>query len=872
MRLSLPWNRRRREGELDEELRAHFRMAVDERVSRGESYDAATYAVRREFGNVGVVKEVTREMWGGGSLERLMQDLRYGARTLRRSRGFTLVAGLTLAVGIGATTAVFTVVHGVLLRPLPYPEPNRLVLLSYQPKNTPWVSAPGIADRTWVEFRRGTRAFAHVAASSAQLVTLTGAGDPVRLQGAAVTADFFATLGIAPARGRSFSVDEETAGRNGVVLLGSALWRERFGSDPGVVGRTITLDGVGHTVLGVLPEGFAYPYEAQLWRPLELRLAPNLYLMLSVIGRMRDGVTREQAVADVASVAGGAERSAGGERETSVAEIIPLKDTVVGDVGRSLLVFAGAVGLVLLIACANAANLLLMRATSRHREIAVRAALGAGRRRLVRQLVTESVLLWVVAGAIGAAVSVAGVRGLLALAPAGRIPRHGEIGVDVVALVFALGVSLVTGVVFGLVPAVRATRTPLRASLAATPRGISSRDGGVRGALVVAEIALALVLLAGAGLLTQSFLRMRHLELGFQSTGLATMTVDLPATGYASTSAMQTFHARMLDRLRHTPGVESAAAVNFSPLGSALVRGDFKLDGGRTPPRDYLVAKPSVSPEYFRTMGIRLLRGREFTERDDAASPGVVIVSRSVADRVWPGMNALGQRVSMKDRPGPGDWLTVVGVVDDIAQRGLDGKRDPAIYQPYAQLAQPFFLEHMTFVVRAADRPEMLLGVMRQALREVDRSQPVGSIGTMDATIAMTVAEPLFQARLIGVFSALALLLAGIGIYGVVAYSVAERTHEIGIRVALGAAGGDIVRLVVRRVLMLVVPGVGLGIVGALAVTRVLATFLFGVKPNDPATFAGVAAVLAAVAFLAGLVPARRASRVDPLVALRAGA
>jgi putative ABC transport system permease protein len=638
------------------------------------------------------------------------------------------------------------------------------------------------------------------------------------------------------------------------------------------VGRTITLDGVGHTVIGVLPAGFAYPSEAQLWRPLELRLSPNVYLMLSVIGRMRDGITREQAAADVESVAGGAERAAGGAREPSVAEIIPLKDTVVGDVGKSLLVFAGAVGLVLLIACANVANLLLMRATSRHREIAVRSALGAGRRRLVRQLVTESALLWVVAGAVGAAMSVVGVRGLLALAPAGRIPRHGEISVDSVTLAFALGVSLVTGVAFGLIPAIRATRTPLRASLAATPRGVSGRDGSVRGALVIAEIALALVLLAGAGLMTQSFLRMRHLDVGFQPTGLATVTVDLPATSYPSASAMQTFHATMLDRLARTPGVESAAAVNFSPLGSALVRGDFQLDGGRTRPRNYLVAKPSVSPGYFRTMGIRLLRGREFTKRDDAASPGVVIVSKSVADHVWPGMSALGQRVSMKDKPGPGDWLTVVGVVDDIAQRGLDGKRDPAIYQPYAQLAQSFFLEHMTFVVRATDRPELLLGAMRRALREVDRSQPVGSIGTLDATIAMTVAEPLFQARLIGVFSALALLLAGIGIYGVVAYSVAERTHEIGIRVALGAVGGDVVRLVMRRVLTLVVPGVGLGVVGALAVTRVLTTFLFGVKPNDPATFAAVAATLVVVAFLAGLVPARRATRVDPLVALRAGA
>ncbi|HUQ83151.1 MAG TPA: ABC transporter permease [Gemmatimonadaceae bacterium] len=866
--MRFPWNRRRREQELDEELASHLRMAVAERVARGETPAAAERAARREFGNLGVVREVTRETWGGGWLERLAQDVRYGARTLRRSPAFSITAGLTLALGVGATTAVFTVVNGVLLRPLPYPESDRLALLSYQPKDTPWSSAPGLADADWLSFHRGARLFERMGAASAQLVTLTGAGDPVRLPGAAVSADFFATLGVRIARGRAFSVDEETDGRNRVAMIGHALWRDRFGGDSNIVGRAILLDGVSHTVVGVLPPGLAYPFGAQVWRPLVIRVSPNLSFMLSVVARLRDGVTSQQAAAEIASVAGGAQPHSPGQAPR-VAEVIPLKDTVIGNARRSLLVFAGAVGLVLLIACANVANLLLMRAAGRHREMALRTALGAPRRRLIRQLVTESMLLWIVAGALGAAMSVAGVRALLALAPSGRIPRQNEIGVDLAAFAFALGVSLLTGLAFGLVPALRATRPQLRESLAASSRGVSSRDGGVRSALVMAEIALAIVLLAGAGLMTRSFVRMRQLELGFRPSGLVTMTVDLPAASYASATAMRQFHEVTLAQLSRLPGVTSAAAVNFSPLGGALVQGDFQLTGGRSRPNGFLAAKPSVSPGYFRTMGIRLLQGREFTAEDGARAPGVVVVSRRVADAVWPGENALGRQLSMKDKPGPGDWLTVVGVVEDIAQRGLNGERDAAIYRPTAQLDETFFLEHMTFVARAADQPEPVLTGMRQVLRAVDRNLAVASIGTMDATISATVEEPLFQARLIGVFSAFALLLAAIGIYGVVAYSVAERTHEIGIRVALGAVRTDVASLVVRRVLVLVVPGVVLGIGGALAVTRVLASLLFEVKPNDPATLAAVAVLVLATAAVAALVPARRATRVDPLIALR---
>ena len=862
------WSRRRRDDELDEELHSHLRMAIEERVARGESYDVAERAARREFGNLGLVREVSREMWGGAWLERLLQDVRYGARTLRRSPAFTLVAGLTLALGIGATTAVFTVVHGVLLRPLPYTDPERLVLVSYQPTNSPWWVGLGLADHDWVEFRSRASLFEQAAAAASQLVTITDVGDPARLPSASVTAEFFQTLGVPIAIGRAFGRDEEQEGRGRVVLLSDAFWRERFGGDPAAVGRSITLDGTAHKVIGVLPPGFRHPSDAQLWRPLQLRLEPGRTMMLSVIGRLKSGVTVDQAAASIASVLGGSRQRDRGERFTS--RTVPLKDTVVGNAERSLLIFAGAVGLLLLIACANVANLLLMRAASRQREMAVRTALGAGRSRLVRQLLTESALLWLVAGSLGAMLSVVGVRALLALAPAGRIPRAGEVGVDAVALAFALGVSLVTGVAFGLVPAIRASRVSLRDTLAATSRAVSSRDGGVRNTLVLVEIALAIVLLAGAGLMVQSFLRMRHVDVGFRAAGLATLTVDLPATSYPSAERMRVFHRTMLERLAAIPGVTSAAAVNFSPLGGALVRGDFKVQGGTTP-APYLVSKPSVSAGYFRTMGIRLVEGREFSSRDDATSPRVAIVSKSVAEQIWPGQRAVGRRISMSNRPTAADWLTVVGVVDDVVQERLSSSRDAAIYQPYAQLGESFFLEHMTFVVRAAGRAEPLVPAMRDALRAVDRAQPAGAIATMDAVISATVAEPLFQARLIGAFSLFALLLAAIGIYGVVAYSVAERTHEIGIRVALGADRRAVVRMVLRRIVVLVVPGVVLGVAAALAVTRVLATLLFGVKPNDPATLAAVAALLVGVAFVAGVIPARRASRVDPLVALRAG-
>jgi predicted permease len=863
-------SRRQRDDDLDEELRGHLRLAIEERVARGQSYGDAERAARREFGNLGVVSEVTREMWGGGWFERLMQDVRYGARTLRRSPAFTLVAGLTLALGIGATTAMFTVVHAVLLRPLPYPQSDRLVQVSYHHPNSPY-AGPGMADVDWIAIRDKLRLFDRAAAFGPAVVTLTNAGDPARIAGGFATNELFEALGVPAVRGRTLARADEESGSEKVVVLGDRLWRERFSADPAIVGKPITLDGVPRTVVGIMPPGFNYPNDAQLWLPLELHPSPSFSQVVAVMGRLREGVTTDQAAAEMVAIAGANSTPSEQPRDKFRAHVVSLKSAVIEKAQRSLLVFAGAVGLVLLIACANVANLLLMRATSRYREMAVRAALGAGRRRLIRQLVTESALLWISAGAAGIGVAMVGVRALLALAPPGRIPRQNEIGVDATALAFALTASLVTGLIFGLIPAIRATRGAVRDALAASSRTMTGRDGRLRGALVVAEIALALVLLAGAGLMVQSFVRMRSLELGFQPSKIATLTVDLPDASYQSAVSMQEFHRAMLERLARASGVASAAAVNFVPLGPALIRGDFTLAGGRQRPKGFIVAKPAVSPGYFKTMGIRLIAGREFTSADGATAPRVVVVSKGVADKIWPGENAVGQLVSMSDTPGPNDWIAVVGVVDDVAQETLDGHRDVSMYSPYAQLTHPFFLQHMTYVVRATNDARDLFPAMRQALREVDRLQPVGSIITMDGTIAATVADPLFHARLIGVFSAFALLLAGIGIYGVVAYSVAERTHEIGIRVALGAARGDVMRMVLRRVGALVIPGVVIGVAGALATTRVLATLLFEIKPNDPATFAGVAALLVVVAIVAGLVPARRASRVDPLVALRVG-
>ena len=869
--MRLPWfNRARRDSDLDEEIRGHLALAQSERVARGESPADAAWAARREFGNVGMVKEITREQWGGGAiwLERLIQDLRYAVRSLRRAPGFATVAILTLALGIGVNTAMFSVVNGVLLRSLHFVQPDRLFLVSYQDPKNEWQREPVLTDHDYLVFKQRTRAFASVATFSGSPVTVTGGGEPERVNAALVTPEFIGVLGVAPALGSTFAAEDGKPGHAPVALLSDRLWRSRFAADPMIVGKPVVVNGVTNTVVGVMPPGFNFPSDAALWQPTEVTTSPNNVWSRPVVGRLRAGVTQEQALAELKAIAPQFADFPGVKRVELVPDVVPLKRFVVGDIERALWIFAGAVGFVLLIACANVANLLLMRAASRQQEIAVRAALGAERPRLIRQLLTESAVIALVGGAVGVLLAVVGVRALVAVAPAGRVPRIEELRIDGIVLAFTAGLALVTGMIFGLVPAFRTTRRELRDTIAQGARTLSSRHGGLRGALVVVEIALALVLLAGAGLMIRSFAQMRAVDLGFRPASVVAMTVDLPRSVYPNGEAMQRFHTSVLAGLAALPGVDATGAVNWRPLGGNLIAGDFQVENGAQ--SKGWADKMLVSPGYFRTWGIRLRGGREFREQDDAAAAKVVVISATIARKLWPNADPVGKRISMEDKPTPGSWLTIVGVVDDVVQEDVKKEAHGTLYQPYAQVAFPFFLEHMNFGVRTSAPLATVAPAMRRVLRSVDKDQPIQKIATMEELVASTRAEPLFQARLLALFSILALALAAIGIYGVLAYSVAERTHEIGIRVALGAQARDVSRMVLRRTIALSVPGVAIGVAGALVVTRVLDRLLFGVKPNDPATLITVAALLAGVALVAALIPARRAARVDPLIGLRA--
>lgn len=852
--------------ELDEELQFHLDARARDNIRSGMAADAARSDARKRFGNRTLAKEDTHEMDIVAPLETIGQDLRYALRSLRKSPGFTAVAILALALGMGATTAIFTIVNGVLLRPLPFSEHERLFLISYTMHGGGFEGGLGLYDGDYLQFQKQDQVFENVATFGENSLALTGSGEAVSVPVAMVTASFFPALHANPALGRAFFQKEERDGR--VVVLSDQLWRTRLNADPNILGKTITLDGNAHQVIGVMPAGFAFPSDAEAWLPLAIGADGQNAYFRPVIGRLRASASREQAQSELEAFAQHLLAAAGQNRSRMIAEILPLKDLLVREIRKSLLIFMGAVGFVLLIACANVANLLLMRGTSRRPEIAVRTALGARRGRLIRQLLTESILLSLGGAAAGIVLAILGVPALLALAPVGRVPRIEEIHVDGWVLAFALGLGMLTGIVFGLMPAFQATGRGLLDFLGQSGRSFTRREG-LRSALVVSEIGLALVLLTGAGLMLRSFLNIRAVNPGFRAENTLTMTVDLPESVYRTPASNRDFHTRTLARLADIPGVSAAGAVNWLPLNRALIRGDFELDGGRPIPKGLFVDKPAASPDYFRAMGIRLLQGRTFSERDTDDAPAVAIVSQSAARDLWPNEDPVGQRVSLENNPKPRDWLTVVGVVEDVRQQNVTDQPDLAIYQPYQQVTRPFFLSHVTYVVRTTASSASAASAMRGVLQEIDRSIPVQTISSMNDLISINTAEHLFQARLILIFSMLALLLSAIGIYGVLAYSITERTREIGIRMALGAEKSDITQMILKRSLLLATAGVALGVAGALAVTRVLAKLLFDVKPTDPATFLIVVSVLVTVALLAGLVPARRATKMDPLVALR---
>jgi predicted permease len=864
------WRRNARDAELTEELQSHVEMAVAQRIQRGESPARARANALREFGNMTHVAEVTRDMWGGASWDACFRDIRYAARGLRRSPTFSAVAVATFALGIGANAAMFTVVNGALLKPLPFAQPDRLVLLSHSPAK-PGPNAHALSDRTFAELRAmPSRAFASLASFSPNQMTLTGVGDAERLGTAQASASLMTTLGVSAAIGRTFTAEEE-AGDDHVVLLSDQFWRERFGGARSVLGMSVVLDGVPYTVIGVMPPTFDFPHGAALWTPLPARPNPNVGVLRPVVARLSPGTSIEAARRELESTLARLP-SANVKPGTQVTEVRPLVDLLVAQARPSLWIFSGAVSFVLLIACANVANLLLIRASTRRHEIGVRAALGAGRARIVRQLVTESALVACIGGAAGVVLATWAVRVLLATAPAGRIPRGQDITVDWRVLGAAFGVSLVAGLVCGIFPALASTRRDPREALTTSGRTVAGSHDRLRRVFVVAQLALAIVLLTGAGLLLKSFARMRAVDPGFRSSGIVTFGVSLSRAAFPNAADIRTFEAGVVDRLRQVPGVETATMVNWIPLGNALVSGDLHIEGVSAMPEGYVVDKLVTAPGYFSTLSIRLFAGRDFDSRDNQSSLPVTIVSRSVARRFWPpdGRGAIGQRLTENgENPQPGDWRTIVGIVDDVAQQGVTQGRRGAQYFPVAQTEDPVFIRNVTFVVRTARTVPDLTPTLRAIVRELNPVVALRDIRSMDDAGAASIAPSRFETRLLAIFATLALLLAAVGTYGVLAYDVAARTHELAVRVALGAVSHDVVRVVVRRTLALVIPGLALGLIGALAVTRVLQKSLFEVTPTDPATLVAVSGVLLLVALIAGLAPTHRATRIDPMMALR---
>ena len=866
-----PWQRRpTRDEDLDDEIRSHFAMAVADRVARGESPDEALAAARREFGNVAHVKEVTRESWGGACLDRLRQDVRYSVRSLPRAPVFAVTAILTLALGIGVTTAMFTVVRGVLLRPLPFASPSELFVVSQLPDGMENIFGLAMADGEYQDFVRATRAFVSTAAYRTYPATLLGAGDPARVPVAAVTPSFFSTLGLRPSLGRVFVNGDDVAGAAGVAIIAASLWRDRFGGDSTIVGRSVTIEGYPKTIVGVMPDGFNFPKRAAVWLPLSTELDPHNARLQVVIGRLKHDMTLELAQAEVRAFAGREERETPpDQRIPGTAKVVGLRDAVVGSARKPILVFALAVGLLVLIACANVSNLTLMRATSRRHELGIRTALGAGRARLVRQLLTESIVIAMIGGILGLGLAVAGVRLLLLTLPDGLLPRAAEVHIDPLVIAVAAIACLAAGLASGTLPAILASRRDPREALSDNSR--TTGRAPLRRLFVMAEMGLSLILLIAAGLTIRSFERLQAVDLGFAPGNLLTATLDFPETRYRTAEAIHDVESRVAARIAALPGVRAATAVNWLPLDSTYITGDFTLRDGRPLPSQYMVLKPCVTAGYFATMGIRVLTGRAFLPSDDAASEQVVVISASMARTLWPNGNAVGQQLSFADKPGPRDWMRIIGIVDDVVRNDPASGPIPALYRPIPQVRQIFFINHLTFVARTdgGRDPTAIVGAIRSAIHAVDPEQPVKSIMTMDSRIRATIAEPRFRSLVLVVFSMMALGMAAVGVYGVLAYAVTERSREIGIRMALGASRAAVMRATLRSAIAATFPGVVVGLAGAFAANRLLGQFLFEVRPNDPVSYGTATGVLLLTAICAAVGPARRAARIDPAIAMK---
>jgi putative ABC transport system permease protein len=802
-------------------------------------------------------------------VETLLKDIRYSVRGLLKRPGFTLVALITLALGIGANTAIFSVVNGVLWRPLRYKAPQQLVMVweNHQARSGPvreWL-APADFD----DWRSQNSVFSNLSAMNDWGPTLTGRDQPEPLVGAAVSHDMFELLGAEPVKGRSFLREEDQPGAPNVVMLSYELWQRRFGSDQNIVGKTISLNEESYTVVGVMPARFDLPVigNTQLWRPLRPTLNPSCQrgcLVLRAIGRLKPEATLAQAQADLGAIASRLASQYPDSNSKVGATLVPLHEQLVGNMKRPLLVLLGAVAFVLLIACANVANLLLARAATREREVALRAALGASRGRIIRQLLTESALLSCAGGGLGLLFAFWLLRVLIGLSPQGA-PRFDEIGINAPVLGFTFLVAVVTGLVFGLAPALQTSKLDLSNSLKDASKGSTggSTGGRLRSALVIAEMALALILLIGSGLLMKSFVMLQRVDPGFNPDHVITLRVFLNKTHYPAMPQVLNFYSQLLDRVRTLPGVQTAGAISTLPLSGNNSDTGFLIQGRPEPPPNQgpVAWFNVVTPDYFRAMEMRLVKGRVFDDRDNEKAPLAVIISETMAKRYWPNEDPLGQRIGR----GPDRWREIVGVVKDVKHFGLDADTPPTMYFPVQQVPA----RAMNLVVRTSGDPSSLAPALRAQVWAGDRSLAIANLTTMKDLVSSSVTQQRFILMLLGCFAALALLLSAIGIYGVMSYAVAQRTHEIGIRIALGARTEDVLKLVVRSGLVLTLIGLGIGLALAFALTRLMRSLLFGVTPTDPITFLMVSVGLVIVALVACYVPARRAAKVDPLVALR---
>jgi predicted permease len=864
-------HRTRIESEMDGELRFHIERYTEALTREGVPLEEATRRARVEFGAIEARKEECREALGLRFFDDFRSDLRYAFRTLTKAPVFTTVVVLTLALGIGANTAVFSVLNTVLFRPLPYPQSERLVQMWSTNANTNrwgiWTAYPRFAD-----WRRLATAFEEMAAVRFWVVNLTGGDHPEALDAVLASARLFHVLRVQPMLGRAFLPEEDQPGHDHVIILSYGLWDRRFGSDRAVIGRAINIDRQSYTVIGVMPAGFRFPPDLPPAQSIDAWLPPspdpsrnergsnNYY----VVASLRPAITAAQAQAEMDAINHGLAEKHSEDRDLGV-KVVGWQQQVGSDIRPVLLILWSAISLVLLIACANVANLLLARGAARQRDAALRQALGASRARLMRQLLTESVMLALFGGAAGLSLAYLGLELFIRLAP--DIPRLNETTMDTHVFIFSAALTLGTGLLFGIVPALYSSKVDLQDALKESGSRLTASSGRarLRSVLVMAEVALAVMLLTGACLLLRSFVHVQQVDPGFNGQNLLTAFVMLPPSKYPEPRSQAVFFRQLMDRIALIPGVECAGGGDSAPMLSNDA-GPVSIEGHEARPGERVIQaeRPKVTPDYFRAMGIRLLRGRVFTWADDENSPSVAIINEAAARQYWPSADPMRKRVRLEDG-GPPVLRQVIGVVGNVRQDGLVEAARPEVYAPLLQSPVPY----MVLTVRTRVEPAALSGAIRHAVMAVDKDQPLFHIQTMQQVVSDSVAGRRFQMVLLALFASVALMLAGVGIYGLMSYSVSQRTHEIGIRMALGAKREGVLRLVLRQALLLAATGVALGIGGALILTRFLSSLLFGVSSKDPLTFVAVSLLLAGVATSASFIPAWRAARVDPMVALR---